>query len=174
MKLPEPDDVYIAVVMDSTTELCLMEDGSAGVVEQCTTRNSRVSALADKCMSRVRGVQTDSHPSNIAAERSILIRRLLLAWTLIHFLCRIHTGARIHKFVFALVAFFVKGMTRFQLSISLNSEIVKFRQALRAEIKSRNIVIRAGPPPQDAIHYRRFMLRLCSWNRIGASNIPAK
>ena len=138
-------------------------------IEACSARcllaaQHCVSSLSPACggfKQRLRASTTDKAASNMLCEQMAAQQMDGVSFKTIHLGCDIHTVSRVHTRVFDLAESTIVGVLRHALSVQGGALLNKFRQGLRAEIRSRGgVCIKYGVCPPAAKEHREYMLRL--------------
>ena len=106
-----------------------------------------------------RAAVTDSYAPLTAAEKHIGAQRRSPADAQIHFLCRVHKTAAVHKRTFEFLDETITGMIRSALAVRSGASMVRFRESLAAEIASRLEVLE-GSAPREQHAYRHDILSI--------------
>lgn len=156
--LVKTEGSYVALISTTVCPLAVVDRCTAPALKEVQMRLSPVSRGSMGFAQAVRAVCTDSHPSNLAAERSIAQERQH-QWSSLHTPCEIHKVAGCYGKTFIHLEDTVKGMISCGLSLRQGSSMTRFRKCLREEIASR-FEVKAGVASRSAQSYKQHLLRL--------------
>ncbi len=142
----------LLMAVEGTTGHCMME-------QQC--RVFGVTPAQRSFLYKTRIACTDAGSDNAPCERAYAHTVFGSADLLLHFFCQVHKLATTTGKVFALAELdrTIRGMVYVALSLRYLGAMVRFRTALRKEIRSRFRLLR-GQPSRDAQQYKANILNM--------------
>lgn len=151
------EDGFLAVVCPAVCPLQVLDQCTGVALQHAQLLTSPVTKAASLFQHTTRVVCTDRCAANLAAERGISVSRG--HDPSLHIACEVHKTAGCFTKTFELLPDNIRGMIHAAMALESSGAMARFRACLADEIASR-FVIKSGKPSQEALRYKRGVLRL--------------